>query len=94
MNISTPAQKKLSKENLKQLISSKNVSITLWKENEKDHASKVWKNISTITVQNIKQDYVMMLAHFDVSPLLFIPNIPCRSPFRTPVFLQKLSLLR
>ncbi len=28
--------------------------------------------------------------HFDVSPLLFIPNIQCRSPFRTSVCLQKI----
>jgi hypothetical protein len=41
MNASGAAQKTLSKENLKQLISAKDISITFSKQNEKDHTSKV-----------------------------------------------------
>src|SRR5277367_4525425 len=50
---------KLSKENLLKLISIKDVSVTFSKENEKNHASKVWSNFSSIFVKNVKQDFVM-----------------------------------
>ena len=59
MNTSTPVQKTISKEYLKQLIFNKNVSVTFSKQNEKDHTSKVWLHFSTIFVHSIKQDYVM-----------------------------------
>jgi len=34
--------------------------------------------------------YWLRKKHFDVSSLVFIPNIQCRSPFRTPVCPQKI----
>jgi hypothetical protein len=59
MNASGAVQAALSKENLKQLISAKDASVTFSKQNEKDHTSKVWSHFSTIFVNNIKQDYVL-----------------------------------
>jgi hypothetical protein len=41
MNVSDAAQKTLSKKNLKQLISAKDILVTFSKQNEKDHTSKV-----------------------------------------------------
>jgi len=41
MNVLGAAQKTLSKENLKQLISAKDISVTFSKQNEKDQTSKV-----------------------------------------------------
>jgi hypothetical protein len=59
MNSQTLAMNKLSKENLLKLISIKDVSVTFSKENEKNHASKVWSNFNLVFVKNVKQDYVM-----------------------------------
>jgi hypothetical protein len=59
MNTPDAAQKTLSKGNLKQLISAKDISVTFSKQNEKDHTSKVWSHFSTIFVNNIKQNYVL-----------------------------------
>ena len=59
MTTSTPTQKKLSKENLIQLISDKNTEVLFSKENGKGHISKVWLNFSTVFVSNVKQDYVI-----------------------------------
>jgi len=44
MNASGAAQKALSKENLKQLISAKDISVTFSKKNEKDHTSMLLFN--------------------------------------------------
>jgi hypothetical protein len=54
------SSKTLSKENLKQLISAKNASVTLSKQNEKDHThtSEVWSHFSTFFVNNKKQDFI------------------------------------
>jgi len=41
MNASGAAQKMLSKENLKQLIFTKDISVRFSKQNEKDHTPKV-----------------------------------------------------
>ena len=51
--------KLLSKENLQQLISDKDSSVTSLKHNENDRSSKVWSFFSTICVNNIKQDFVI-----------------------------------
>ncbi len=52
-------KKLLSKENLKQLISAKDISVTFSKQNEKDHKSKVWSHFNTIFINNLKQDYLL-----------------------------------
>jgi hypothetical protein len=59
MDVSSAAQKTLSKENLKQLIAAKDPSVTFSKQNEKGHTSKVWSHFSTVFVNNKKQDFVL-----------------------------------
>jgi hypothetical protein len=59
MNVSGAAQKTLSKENLEQLISTKDTSVTFSKQNEKDHTFKVWSHFSTVFVNNKKQDFIL-----------------------------------
>ena len=56
-NTSSLAQKILSKEDLKQLISAKDASVIFSKQN--DRTSEIWSYFSTIFVNNIKQDYVL-----------------------------------
>jgi hypothetical protein len=46
MNVSGAAQKTLSKENLKQLISAKDASVIFSKQNEKDHTPYIQSLIS------------------------------------------------
>ena len=53
------SRKLLSEENLQQLVSDKDSSVTLSNRNEKDRFSKVWPFFSTICVNNIKQDFVL-----------------------------------
>ena len=52
------AQKTLSTENLKQLLSSEDISVTYPKQNEKNLTSKVWSHLSRIFVYNKKEDYI------------------------------------
>ena len=52
------AQKKLSTENLKQLLSAEDISVTYPKQNEKNLTSKVWSHLSRIFVYNKKEDYI------------------------------------
>jgi hypothetical protein len=59
VSVSGAAQKILSKENLEQLISAKNTSVTFSKQNDKDHTFNVWSHFSTIFVNNKKQDFVL-----------------------------------
>ena len=58
MNTSSLAQKTLSKEDLKQLISTKDASVIFSKQKQNDRTSEIWSYFSTIFVNNIKQDYV------------------------------------
>ena len=53
------SKKYLSKESLMQLIIHKNDSATCSKENEKNHASKVWSRFTTIFVHKILKNHVM-----------------------------------
>ena len=59
MNTSSLAQKTLSKEDLKQLISTKNVSVIFPRQMQNYRTSEIWSYFSTIFVNNIKQDYVL-----------------------------------
>jgi hypothetical protein len=59
MNVSGVTQKTLPEENLEQLISAKDTSVTFSKQNEKDHTFKVWSHFSTAFVNNKKQDFIL-----------------------------------
>jgi hypothetical protein len=56
--MSRAAQKTLSTENLKQLLSSEDISVTFPKQNEKNLASKFWYHLNRIFVYNKKKDYI------------------------------------
>ncbi len=49
------AQKTLSTENLKQLLSAEDISVTCPKQNEKNRTSKVWSHLSRIFGDNKKK---------------------------------------
>ncbi len=56
--MSRAAQKTLSTENLKQLLSSEDISVTFPKQNEKNLTSKFWYHLNRIFVYNKKEDYI------------------------------------
>ena len=59
MNTSSLTQKTLKKEDLKQLISTKDASVLFSKQKQNDRTSEIWSYFSTIFVNNIKQDYIL-----------------------------------
>ncbi len=65
MNVSGAVQKTLSKENLEQLISAKDTTVTFSKQNEEDHTFKVWSHFSTVFVNNKKQDFILFSICFN-----------------------------
>ena len=62
MNTSSLAQKILSKEDLKQLVSTTDASVTFSKQKQNHRTSEIWSYFSTVFVNNIKQDYVLCRA--------------------------------